>query len=101
LRKILEKYKIKDAVNTVISDRQEAYDPEHYRFLGNIFHQFCHVGKSVNLSCLLYDYFQAVPSEAWPRKKEILELLSPHFPKILKTRCHAKERFDEWWAAAT
>jgi len=65
LRKILEKYKIKDAVNTITSDGLEAYDPERYRFLGNVIHQFCRVGKSVNLICLLYNYFQAVPSEVW------------------------------------
>ena len=101
LRKILEKHKIKHAVNTTTSYGREVYDPERYRFLGNIIKQFGCDGKSVNFICFLYDYFQAVSSEDWPRKKEIIELLSPHLPKIPKTRRRAKERFDEWWAVQT
>ena len=101
LRKILEKHKIKDAVNTTILDGREVYDLKRYRFLGNVIHQFCHNGKSVNLICFLYYYFQVVSSEDWPQKQEILELLSPHLPKIPKTRRRAKERFDEWWAVQT
>ena len=48
-------------------------------------------GKSVNYVCFLYDYFQAVSSDAWPRKEEILELLSPHLPNFFWTRWNAKK----------
>ena len=92
-RKILEKVKIFDAVNTTIKE----YDPKRYRFLEALINDFRDGGKSVNYVCFLYDYFQAVSSDDWPRKEEILERLSPHLPKIWKTRWRAKARFSEWW----
>ena len=51
-------------------------------FLGKAIAQFkmC-TSKSVNYSCFLHNYFEAVPSESWPRKKEILEFISHHLPK--------------------
>jgi len=49
----------------------------------------------------VYEFFQAVSSEGWPRKEKILERLSPHLPKNLKTHRRAKERFDKWWAEIT
>jgi hypothetical protein len=97
LRKTLEKYKILDAVNITVSDGREVYDPARYRFLGVVINNFGDDGKSVNYACFLHDYFQAVSSDAWPRKEEILELLSPHLPKISKTRWRAKARFHKWW----
>jgi len=97
LRKTLEKYKILDAVNITVSDGRKVYNPAQYRFLGNVLYNFCHDGKSTNFACFLHDYFQAVSSEAWPRKNEIFELLIPRLPKIGKTRLRAKERFDKWW----
>ena len=96
-RKRLEELKIFDAVNITIKDGREEYDPKRYRFLDAVINDFRDGGKSVNYVCLLYDYFQAVSSDAWPRKEEILELLSPHLPKIWKTRWNAKVRFSEWW----
>ena len=62
LRKILEKYKIFEAVNTTI----KGYDPKRYRLLGALINDFHGGGKSVNYVCFLYDYFQAVPSDTWP-----------------------------------
>jgi len=81
LRKNIEKYKILAAVNIIILDGREVSDQNRYRFLGNVIHQFQHDGKSVNFICFLYDYFPVVPPEVWPRKEEILKLLSPHLPK--------------------
>ena len=96
-RKKLEKFKIFDAVNITIKDGREEYDLERYRFLNVVINDFRDGGKSVNYVCFLYDYFEAVSSDAWPRKEEILKLLCPHLPKIRKTRWHAKARFSEWW----
>jgi len=96
-RKILEKFKILSAVNITIKNGREEYDPARYRFLGGVINNFVDGGKSVNYACFLYDYFQAVSSDAWPRKEEILELLSPHLPKINETRWRAKARFRKWW----
>ena len=93
LRKRLEKLKILDAVNTTI----KGHDPKRYRFLEALINNFRGGGKSDNYVCFLYNYFQAVPSDAWPRKEEILERLSPHLPDFWETRWRAKERFSEWW----
>ena len=98
-RKIIEEKKILDAVNTTM----KGHDPKRYRFLVALINDFRDGGKSVksvrsvNHVCFLYDYFQAVSSDDWPRKEEILERLSPHLPKIWKTRWRAKARFSEWW----
>ena len=58
-------------------------------FLGNLIHDFGNFcpkaedcSKSVNYVCFVHDFFQAVPQEAWPRKTESLERLSPVFENI-------------------
>ena len=49
-------------------------------FLGNVIAQFqAKTGKSVNYSCFLHNYFEMVPSEVWPCKKEIMESISHRF----------------------
>ena len=98
LVKILNKYRISDAVSAIVVGDQEVGDLTRVRFLANVIQDFSlSNSKSVNYICFIYDYFEAVPSEGWPRKEEILERLSPHLPKIPATRCCAKERFDKWW----
>ena len=52
-------------------------------FLDDVINDFCDGRKSVNYVCFVYDYFQAVSSGTWPRKEEILGLLSPHLNKRL------------------
>jgi len=94
LCKILEKYKILDAVNTVISDGREVYDPTRYLFLGDVIDHFRHDGKSVNFVCFLYDYLLAVSSEAWQRKKKSRSS-SPTLSNKLKNTLRAKEGFDK------
>jgi len=96
-RKILEKFRIIDAVNITIKNGREEYDSTRYRFLGAIINNFGDGSKSVNYACFLYDYFQAVSSNAWQRKEEILELLFPRLPKNSKARRRAKARFHKWW----
>ena len=67
-------------------------------FLGNVIAQFQGItGKSVNYPCFLHNYFEMVPSECWPNKKEIMESISHHLPKTLASRRHAKQEFDKWW----
>ena len=40
-------------------------------FVGNVIAQFqMMTGKSVNYPCFLYNYFEKVPSECWPKKKK-------------------------------
>ena len=46
--------------------------------------------NSVNYPCFLYNYFEIVPSECWPNKKEIMESISHHLPKTLASRRRAK-----------
>ena len=93
LLKRLEELEILDAVNTT----KKGYDPKRYTFLGALINDFHGGGKSVNYVCFLYDYFEAVPSDAWPRKEEILERLHPHLPKNRESNWRAKARFREWW----
>ena len=97
LRKRLEELEIIDAVNTT----KKGYDPKRYTFLGGLINDFHGGGKSVNYVCFLYDYFEAVPSDAWPRKEEILERLHPHLPKNRERHWRAKARFSEWWRKET
>jgi hypothetical protein len=97
LRKILEKFKILSAVNITIKNGREEYVPARFRFLGGVIDNFVDGGKPLNYVCFLHDYFQAVSSDAWPRKEKILKLLSPHLPKMLETRWRAKVRFHKWW----
>ena len=66
-------------------------------FLGNVIAQFqAKTGKSVNYPCFLHNYFEMVPSEVWPCKKEIMESISHHLPKSFAARRRAKKLFDEW-----
>ena len=70
-------------------------------FLGNVIAQFQKMsGKSVNYPCFLYNYFEKVPSECWPNKKEIMESISHHLPKSLVSWRLAKQEFDKWWLKA-
>lgn len=96
--KVLVKHRILDAVNTVVLDDQEVCDLSRPRFLGGVIRHFSHDVKTVNYVYFLHNYFEAVPSVAWPRKEEILKCLLPAFDNNPPTtRRRAKERFDEWW----
>jgi len=67
-------------------------------FLGNVIAQFKGVtGNSVNYTCFLYNYFEMVPFECWPHKKEIMESISYHLPKTLESSWCAKQEFEKWW----
>ena len=93
--KTLEKLGILDAVNTVAVDgRTRITVLEPYLRIRSV-----RPGqKSINHVCFLHDYFEAVPEEAWPRKREILLKLSVPLKGVsLATRRRAKERFDRWW----
>ena len=69
--------------------------------LGNVIAQFQKMScKSVNYSCFLYNYFEKVPSECWPNKKEIMKSISHHLPKDLERSWIAKQEFDKWWLKA-
>ena len=69
-----------------------------FNFLGDVIAQFKGItGKSVNYPCFLYNYFEIVPSECWPNKKEIMESISHHLPKTVANRRRAKQDFDKWW----
>ena len=97
LHKTLKKYQILEDVNTYILDGREVCAPARYHLLANSINQCWRVdGKSINYVCFLYNFFQAVSSEGWPRKEKILERLFPHLPKSSKTRHRAKERFEKW-----
>jgi len=66
-------------------------------FLRNVITQFQGItGKSVNDSCFLHNYFEVVPSEVWPCKKEIMESISHHLPKTFASRLRAKQEFEKW-----
>ena len=68
-------------------------------FLGNVIAQFQEMsGKSVNYPCFLHNYFEMVPSECWPNKKEIMESISHHLPKTFASRRRAKQEFEKWWS---
>ena len=67
-------------------------------FLSNVIAQFQEMsGKSVNYPCFLHNYFEMVPSECWPNKKEIMESISHHLPKTFASRQRAKQEFEKWW----
>ena len=71
LKKVLQKWKI-----------NEMFSSSEVAFLGNVIAQFQKMSdKSVNYSCFLYNYFEKVPSECWPNKKEIMKSISQHLPK--------------------
>ena len=91
LKKALRKWKI-----------DEMFSFNQISFLGNVIAQFqAKTGKSVNYSCFLHNYFEMVPSEVWPCKKEIMESISQRLPKSFAARRRAKKEFDEWWAITT
>ena len=63
LNKVLQKWDIK-----------EMFSSSEVDFLGNVIAQFQKMsGNSVNYHCFLYNYFEKVPSECWPKKKEIMK----------------------------
>ena len=75
----------------------EMFSFNQISFLGNVIAQFqAKSGKSVNYSCFLHNYFEMVPSEVWPCKKEIMESISQRLPKSFAARRRAKQEFDEW-----
>ena len=76
LNKVLRKWKI-----------YEMFSFNQISFLGNVIAHFqAKTGKSVNYPCFLHNYFEMVPSEVWPNKKEIMESISHHLPKTLATK---------------
>ena len=75
------------------------FSSSEFDFLSNVIAQFKGItGKSVNYPCFLYNYFEMVPSECWPNKKEIMESISHHLPKTLASRRRAKQEFEKWWS---
>ena len=51
-------------------------------FLSKVIAQFQEItDNSVNYTCFLHNYFEMVPSEFWPNKKEIMESIYHHLPK--------------------
>ena len=90
LKSVLRKWKI-----------NEMFSSSEVNFLGNVIAQFQKMsGKSVNYPCFLYNYFEKVPSECWPNKKEIMKSISQHLPKSLVSWWLAKQEFDKWWLKA-
>ena len=80
---------------------EEMFSSSEVDFLGNVIAQFQKMsGKSVNYSCFLYNYFEIVPSECWPKKKEIMKSISQHLPKSLESWHYAKQDFEKWWLKA-
>ena len=70
--------------------------------LGKVIAQFQEItGKSVNYPCFLHNYFERVPSECWPHKKEIMESISHHLPKTFARRRRAKQEFEKWWSTTS
>ena len=63
----------------------EMFSFNQISFLGNVIAQFrAKTGKSVNYPCFMHNYFEMVPSEVWPCKKEIMESISHRLPKSLQ-----------------
>ena len=87
---------LKDVLRKCKSNKM--FSSSEVAFLGNVIAQFKRItSKPVNYSCFLYNYFEMVPSECWPNKKEIMESISHYLPKNLESRWHAKQEFDKWW----
>ena len=75
----------------------EMFSFNQISFLGNVIDQFqAKTGNSVNYSCFLHNYFEMVPSEVWPCKKEIMESISHRLPNSFVARRRAEQEFDEW-----
>ena len=90
LKSVLRKWKI-----------NEMFSSSEVNFLGNVIAQFQKMsGKSVNYHCFLYNYFEKVPSECRPNKKEIMKSISHHLPKSLESWQYAKHEFNKWWLKA-
>ena len=92
-----------DYLNNVLRkwNIKEMFSSSEVDFLGNVIAQFQKMsGKSVNYPYFLYNYLQIVPSECWPKKKEIMESISNHLPKSLESWRHAKHEFYKWWLKA-
>ena len=90
LKKLLQKWGIK-----------EMFSSSEVDFLDNVIAQFQKMsGKTVNYHCFLYNYFEKVPSECWPKKKEIMKNIFNHFPKNLERWWLAKKEFEKWWLKA-
>ena len=88
LKNVLRKWKI-----------NEMFSFSEVDFLGNVIAQFQKMsGKSVNYPCFLYNYFEMVPSECWPHKKEIMESIFHHLPKTFASRRRAKQECEKWWS---
>ena len=67
-------------------------------FLSKVIAQFKGItDNSVNYTCFRYNYFEMVPYEFWPNKKEIMESISHYLPKTLESRRRAKQEFEKWW----
>ena len=80
----------------------QMFSSKEVDFLGKIIAQFKDVtSKSVNYTCFLYNYFEKVPSECWPNKKEIMKTIyCHHLPKDKERIWIAKQEFDKWWLKA-
>ena len=79
-------------------DIKKMFSSSEVDFLGNVIAQFKRMtSKPVNYSCFLYNYFEMVPSECWPNKKEIMKSISHYLPKNLESRWCAKQEFEKWW----
>ena len=80
----------------------QMFSSKEVDFLGNVIAQFKDVtSKSVNYTCFLYNYFERVPSERWPNKKEILKsIYCHHLPKDLERIWISNQEFDKWWLKA-
>ena len=74
LKSVLRKWKI-----------NEMFSSSEVNFLGNVIAQFQNMsGKSVNYPCFFFNnYFEKVPSECWPNKKEIMKSISQHLSKLV------------------
>ena len=87
-------------LKTVLQKREiyKMFSFNQISFLGNVIAQFqAKTGKTVNYPCFLHNYFEMVPSEVWPCKEEIVELIfEKHLPKSFAARRRAKKLFDEW-----
>ena len=87
---------LKDVLRKLKIDQMFSYS--EVDFLGNVIAQFKRIiSKPVNYSCFLYNYFEKVPSECWPNKKEIMKYIYHHLPKNLESSWRAKQEFDKWW----
>ena len=83
-------------------DIYQMFSSQEVDFLGKIITQFKNeTTKSVNYICFLYHYFEKVPFECWPNKKEIMKtIFCYHLPKDLERIWIAKKEFDKWWLNA-